>query len=249
MLVHLKGSLTSCSVIGKDGTFGNVEDILLDEETWKTRYFTVYPGKLINRERFFLPPELITFMNWIDEEILVNITYERTLKTKKNNAYPMYMDRENDLDLYYRFCPYWTVGTGFGGIQGPTLGGEYPPTNLKATTYIPETEIGQKKQSLLHYGKKLIGYELASGEETFGKVLDLLLDENHFKVCYIIASTKKIMPGKTVLISTDRIKEIDWKKGKLRVDAKRSQIESSPDYMFGRQVTPEMEKEIRDHYN
>ncbi|MCD8511125.1 MAG: PRC-barrel domain-containing protein [Bacillus sp. (in: Bacteria)] len=248
MLVHLKGTLTSCSVVGKDGTFGTVEDVLLDAESWMVRYFTVHAGNLLNKEKLFLPPEKITFMDWLEEKILVNISYERTIKSTKLNAEPVNPSRENDLSLYYRFHPYWVVGSAIGGIQGPTMGGAYPQNNMKPSFTMPEAEVGQSKQNFLHYGKKIIGYDLACIDDSFGRIIDLLIDERNFKVSYVIASTKKVMPGKTVLISTDKINEIDWKRGKLRVDALRQQIETSPEYMFGKQVTPEMEKEIKDHY-
>lgn len=93
-----------------------------------------------------------------------------------------------------------------------------------------------------------IGYRLEAGEEEFGRVSDLLFDEDQWTVRWLVADTGTWLPGKKVLISPVALGEPDWEHRLFPVRMTREEIEKSPDLDKDAPVSREYEKHWFDAY-
>ncbi|WP_157911681.1 PRC-barrel domain-containing protein [Alteribacter populi] len=95
----------------------------------------------------------------------------------------------------------------------------------------------------------VIGYEIATRDESFGKVKDVLVEEDSFKIRYFIVDTNHWLPGgKEVLISTDWIDDVNWHQSILSVNLTKDQVENAPELIDDEPINREMEERVFKHY-
>ena len=82
---------------------------------------------------------------------------------------------------------------------------------------------------MLRSVKHVFGYRLQTvDQQSLGKVHDFLFDDAHWTVRYLVADTRKWLPGRRVLISPLALGEPDWGTRELAVHLTPPQIEQSP---------------------
>jgi hypothetical protein len=80
---------------------------------------------------------------------------------------------------------------------------------------------------MLHKTTKLRGYHLFAADGEIGHVDDFLIDED-WTVPYLVVDTSNFVGGKSVIISSADIEEIDSPAKKIRVRLTRDEIKHSP---------------------
>ena len=81
---------------------------------------------------------------------------------------------------------------------------------------------------MLHKAQKMIGYHIAATDGEIGHVDELLFDEDTWAVRYLVVDTSNWAGGKSVLISTAAIEELDSPGKKITVNLTRDEIKSGP---------------------
>jgi hypothetical protein len=81
---------------------------------------------------------------------------------------------------------------------------------------------------MLHKANKMIGYHIAAADGEIGHVDELLFDEDSWSVRYLVVDTSNWAGGKSVLISTAAIEELDSPGKKITVNLTRDQIKNGP---------------------
>jgi hypothetical protein len=76
----------------------------------------------------------------------------------------------------------------------------------------------------------MIGYYVAATDGDIGHVEDLLLDDSNWMIRQLVIDTRNWLPGKKVLIETDRLRSVSWADQHIVLDLSRSEVESSPEY-------------------
>jgi hypothetical protein len=77
--------------------------------------------------------------------------------------------------------------------------------------------------------KELTGYTLEAEDGEIGCCDDFLLDDQSWAVRYMVADTRKWLPGRKVLISPISLGEPDWAGHTIRVRLTKEQIKNQPE--------------------
>jgi hypothetical protein len=77
---------------------------------------------------------------------------------------------------------------------------------------------------------------------------DYLLDEDGWKVRYMVVDTKRWLPGKLVLVAPTWIESVDWSDRKVVVDLTEEQLKSAPEYDKDVGLTVDYERALMTHY-
>ncbi len=97
--------------------------------------------------------------------------------------------------------------------------------------------------------KELFGYELQALDGDIGVVEDFYFDDFRWTTRYLVAKTRKWLPGRQVLISPGALEKPDWQSKKMPVQLTKKQIENSPSIETNRPVSRQEEEEIHAYYN
>jgi len=104
----------------------------------------------------------------------------------------------------------------------------------------------QKKLTRL---KALYGYGLGARDGDIGSCRDFLFDDEQWGVRYIVADTRKWLPGRKVLISPIAIGTIDVMSKTLDVDLTKDQIEAAPPLDADAPVSRQYERFYNRHFD
>ncbi|HKJ05017.1 MAG TPA: PRC-barrel domain-containing protein [Geopsychrobacteraceae bacterium] len=68
------------SIRATDGELGQVEDFILDDETWYIQYLVVATGSLVSSKKFLVTPALLGIVDWEQGTVNVHMTGEQLRK-------------------------------------------------------------------------------------------------------------------------------------------------------------------------
>ncbi len=75
-----------------------------------------------------------------------------------------------------------------------------------------------------------MGYTIQATDDTIGHVEDLLIDDEDWSIALLMIDTRNWWPGRKVVVSPDRIREIRWGDSTAVVDLSRDEVERSPEF-------------------
>ncbi|MGV8084819.1 MAG: PRC-barrel domain-containing protein [Candidatus Bilamarchaeum sp.] len=104
-----------------------------------------------------------------------------------------------------------------------------------------------KPNTHLQSARQVLGYTIATRDDPFGSVDDLIIDDHDWHVRYFVVTTS-LIPSKKVLLSLDWIKEIVHSGKKVHVDLLKKQVENSPEYNIDQPVNRGYEEVLYDYY-
>jgi sporulation protein YlmC with PRC-barrel domain len=81
---------------------------------------------------------------------------------------------------------------------------------------------------MLRSARELNGYTIQATDGEVGSVSDLLFDDEHWTVRYLVVDTGGWLPGREVLISPISFGRVDWSTRRFHVQLTRKQVEDSP---------------------
>lgn len=96
--------------------------------------------------------------------------------------------------------------------------------------------------------KNIVGYTIQAKDDTRGKVVDLLFDEESWIIRYIEVTFEGLDPRKRVLIPHSSLNAPDWQEKRFQLDLTRSDIEESPTIEDHLPVSREYEKALLKHF-
>jgi hypothetical protein len=96
--------------------------------------------------------------------------------------------------------------------------------------------------------KEMIGYHLAASDGMIGKVDDFYFDDVTWIVRYLVADTRRWLPGRLVLLSPVALGEPDWGAGSLPVALTTTQIRSAPGRDTDKPVSRQYEAALAKYY-
>jgi hypothetical protein len=97
--------------------------------------------------------------------------------------------------------------------------------------------------------KEINGYNIQANDGEIGYVEDFIIDDKRsWKILYFVVNTRKWLPGKSVLVSTDHIEKEIWKEKNVYVDLSKNEIKRSPRFDPGEPINEKFEKQLYDFY-
>jgi hypothetical protein len=158
---------------------------------------------------------------------------------------------ESQLYAHYAWAPYWGPGYAYAGAV-PTAGLARGPAATARTGDPRATETSGREMSKgdphLRSVGEVTGYYIHARDDGIGHVEEFLIEDESWKVRYLVIDTKNWWPGKMVLVSPQWIKEIRWSNRQVFVDLTREQVRNSPEYDPMTTLGRDYERRLFGHY-
>jgi len=234
------------SVSASDGEIGKVSDFLLDDERWIIRYLVVQAGGTFFQDgrQVLISPISFRQADWATRRFHLALTSERVQSSPSIDAHkPVSRQHERDYYRYYGYPNYWEY-SGFWGMSTSPSGlapGQWNEGAAKRS----EKSSGDAH---LRSNKEIRGYHIEGTDEAIGHIQDCIVDDETWKVRFLVVDTSNWWLGKSVLIAPHWASRISWKERKVFVDLSRQKIKDSPEWNPEAAVNREYEARLYDYY-
>lgn len=230
-----------------DDDLGKLDEVYFDDETWFVRYLIVQTGKFLADRRVLISTVVSGKPDHVSKHIPVSLTSERVrnspdIDTKK----PVYRQHEEELNAYYDWPTYWQGS--MAGLDTYVMPPVYPPIADKDLTAPNLSDTSSENDPHLRSSRHIKGYNIQAFDGEIGHVDDFIIDDEIWRISYMVVKTRNWLPGKRVLISPQWIKEINWAEDKVYVDLTRDDIIDSPEFEPSELLNAEYIHTLKKHY-
>ena len=243
MLRSLK-DLEGYMVIASDGDIGSVADFLWDDERWVIRYLVVQTGGFLSLEgrQVLISPISFRQAEWSSRRFHLGLTSEKVKSSPGVDAdKPVSRQYEQTYQRYYGYPLYWE-SPGFGRMRSSGLA---PGMWDEAS---PDSSNKPSGDVHLRSNKEIRGYHIQGSDEAIGHIQDCIVDDETWRVHYLVIDTSNWWRGKSVLIAPHWASRISWAGGRVFVDLSRQKIKESPEWNPETGVNREYETRLYDYY-
>jgi len=101
---------------------------------------------------------------------------------------------------------------------------------------------------MLRSTNELLGYKLEASDGNLGKVRDFYFDDESWTVRYLVADTRRWLPGRLVLISPSSLGHPKWAAHLFPVSLDKEQIENGPPISQDQPVSRQQESKLSRYY-
>ncbi len=241
MLRSMK-SLLDYHLAATDGKIGKVDDFLFDDQGWQARYLVANTGGWLKGRLVLLSPASLEAPEWQSRLFPVKLTRKQIEDSPSiMSDAPLARQKELELARHYNWPVYWGIDAlgGFGAapIVTPI---EPPPGHVR-----PPQEEGDPH---LRSVREVLGYRIHAYDGDIGHAKDLIVDDEEWKVRYLVVDTRSWLPGGDVLLSISWIKDVSWDEARVTINHSRDEIRNSPKYDPSTPVNREFEEVLHDYY-
>ncbi len=193
-----------------DGAAGRIREALFDDVDWALRYFVVETGEWFGDSEILIPPMAVVRDDWGKRTIYVNLLQDQIRNSPRIDiTRPVLRTDEAEFLDHYGYTHYWTR---------PSAGDAAASSGENAET------------ARLHGTREMIGCAVRTQDNVDGQVEDLRFDDKGWAIEWIVVDPRDWSPGKNVLVSPERVAQMDWENGQIVLAMTRSELEKSPKF-------------------
>jgi len=229
-------SLIGYSMHATDGEIGKVEEFYFDDHSWTVRYLVLKTGSWLSGRELLISPDALVKGSWKRESFPVNLTKEQISNSPNIDTHkPVSRQQEIELYGYYPWQPYWGSGFYAGGLWDVSNA-----TPVVDQASLREMDDRSDKDPHLRSTHEVKGYHIHTTDGEIGHVNDFIIDDQTWKLGYIVVDTHNWLGGKKVLIDVKHITEVQWSKSNVFVDVTKDFIKNSEAFEASELVDPEI---------
>ncbi len=221
---HRISTMIGKAIRATDGDLGKVKEFYFDDATWTIRYMVAETGNWLLGRKVLI--SLVALKN-IDPEssaLSVNLSCAQVRNSPDiDTERPVYRQHEEEIHKYYEWPMYWQGG--FGGTLGIT---PYPLFENSPPVNPPDS--GRHDDHHLRSTRHVTGYHIHATDGEIGHVVDYIVDDEKWTVRYLVVDTGNWLPGKSVLISPQWIRQVNWADSSVYLDRTRDSVKNSPEF-------------------
>lgn len=245
-MLHNLHELKQFRLEARDGTIGRVKDFLFDEQHWTVRYMVADTGTWLPGRHVLVSPLSLGTPDWEEKRFEVNLTMEQVRNQPGlDSDAPVSRQHEKEWLGAYGYPFYWS-NPSYAWVHGAdpaSLFADVPP-DLMPEAAAAEDEGDPHLRSL----EEIRSYKVATENDTFGHVEDLVMDDETWTIRYVVVDTRKWLPGQTVLLSPDWFTRFDWADETLGCELSRQTIENIPRLERGLPITRAHETSLHEYF-
>jgi hypothetical protein len=210
-MLHKASRIRGTTVRATDGDVGQVEELYFDDDTWTIRFLVVDTGSWLMHRRVLIPPISIE-RPWTIAGLLSTLTKEQIQHSPEVDSHPT-MSRQDETRVlaHYGYPSYW----------------EDRAERDSATADPSRVKPGDEH---LCGTKDVTGDHLQASDGEIGHVDDFLIDDESWRIRYLVIDTSNWIGGRSVVISPAALHGIDWSQSKMQVALTREAIRQSPSF-------------------
>lgn len=228
-----------------DGPIGEVRDVYFDDHAWNVRYFVVKTGHWLNSRLVLISPEVAHVPEWNRDILPVALSKEQVKNSPDiDTAKPVSRQHESALRGYYGWPTYWgSAGVPDAGYTvSDTMPGARVNPGREAGTYATTDEPN------LRSAHAVAGSAIEATDGGIGHVEDFLVDDQGWRIRYLVIDTRNWLPGRKVVVSPEWIRQVSWDESRVFVDLTRDAIKGSPEYDPTKRFDTEYAGRLHDYY-
>ncbi len=230
-------------VQANDGDIGEVRSYYIDTNRWRVRYMVVE----VDDHRVLLPPPALGKPGRDEKTFPVNISREK-VHNSPDWSTDKPVSRQNEIDIYdyYGWSYYWVP------MAVPITGvAMYPIVDMQSDVEAQrrEQEGNREYDPNLYSTRELRGYRIQARDERFGHIEDFVVDDESWRVMYMIVDTGPWLFGRKVVVSPSWVSEISYDEHEARVDLEEDTIRNSPEYDPSKPIDRRYEEMLHRHYH
>lgn len=208
-------------ILATDGEVGTVDSFYFDDHNWAIRYLVVETGGWLLKRRVLISPAAIDELRWAAKMLVLRLTREQIKESPEINLdKPVSHQHEVQLHQFYGWQPYW----------------------------IEEQQSREKTDMNLRSTREVTGYDIQAEDGPIGHVEDFLVDDQDWRIRYMVIDTREWLPGKKMLLAPEWVAGIDWYEQSVFVAQDRKVIKDSPEFDPRVPVTREYEEALHEYY-
>lgn len=226
--------LKTRTIVAIDGEIGAIDRFFFDDERWTVRHIVVDLGKWLPGRRVLISPAAVLEIDDERNSVRVNLTKDRVRESPDiDTDKPVSRQQEITLHRHYGYAPYWGGGGLWAGGYFPA-GLAVPPVAAGAFTpeALPEEHGADHPSgdSHLRSTREVAGYHLRTADGEVGHVDDFVIDGESWAIRYLVVDTSNWPGGRRVLVPVEWVKEVDWSRLQIRVDATSQQVREREEF-------------------
>jgi uncharacterized protein YrrD len=211
------------SIHATDGNIGKVSQFFFDDNAWLVRYLVVDTGGWLTGRLVLIPPQVLGEADRSGQFLSVQLTKDQIADSPGvDTDQPVSRQHEIDMYDYYGWPYYWAPGVGTPsvllGLEMAGVGGRGKDPDQHSDPHLRST-------------REVAGYHIQARDGDVGHVKDFLVDDQSWKLLYLVVDTGGWLSDRKVLISPNWVEEINWPEHGVRVGLKRETIQNSPLYI------------------
>jgi uncharacterized protein YrrD len=243
MLRNLK-QIEGRALRARDGTLGEVKDFIFDDAHWHIRYLVVETGAWLNTRRVLISSESVNSVQDDPDVFAVDLTMDQVRHSPELSAnQPVAHEQEAALRMYYGWPSYWDALAGFAVPIIATAVNTLGPGTLPVTS--PPNPLGDPHLRSVNH---VVGFHIHGSDGAIGHVEDCLVDQQGWRIWYLVLDTGRWLPGRKVIVAPGWIREIDWENKTLNLGMTRRSIEASPRYEAAASWNRDYIERLHDYY-
>lgn len=223
----------------RDGAIGHVVTALFDDAHWTVRHLVVDTGGWLGR-RVLIPAKALCVPDVETREIAVELTRDQVehspdVDTEKT------VDRQQEGALYgyYGWEPYWGAPA-IAGAPGVGEAAEHGADDIRPGRAPADPH--------LRSAREVAGYRVHCEDRTVGHVEDFVLDDEGWRIRYLVVDTGTWLPGRKVPLPPEWVHALSWEDREIRVALRGEQIETSPAFDDEQSLDRAFEERLYRHY-
>jgi hypothetical protein len=221
-----------CTVVASDGDIGAVDEVYFDDVEWKIRYLVVETGSWLTERRVLISPHSVQHTERASN-IHVHLTRQHVRDSPKvDTDKPVSRQHEIEYVNYYGYPRYWDGPDLVGLSSRPSFSLIEPARNLTSVA-AQLSGLREAPPHDIHFRstRAVEGYRIEAADGRIGEVSGFLFDDDAWAIRYVTFDTRKWWPGgKTVLLATQWIDDIDWTNSTISTTLTCDAIRHSPAY-------------------
>lgn len=239
-MIHNERFIEGYTIHATDGELGKVDAFLFDDEKWTVRYLVVDTRKWLFGRKVLISPISIENIHHEEEYISVNLTKEQVKNSPDiDTEQPVSRAQESRMNRFFGWGSYWEEP----GIWGPSV---YPSELAQQEVFEMNEET---EESRVRKTSELIGYEVSDrDEEEAGQVDSFLIDDQTWKVQYVLVSFEDHEEEIVLPLPAKRITDVSWPETKIHIAASKDTFPNVPTYHPDQIIDEELERQIEDGF-
>jgi uncharacterized protein YrrD len=229
-------------IVALDDELGSVQDVYFDDQDWEVRYLVLETGGWLSGRDVLVSPVSAGPIDVESHRVPVNLTRAQIEESPSvDTVLPVSRQQEAEMTAYFGWPAYW--------------GGYLPPPEAilpvgaagagQGSAMAPESRAEPQLRSMA----EMAGYKLEAHDGEIGHVADFLIEQENWKVRYLVVDTGSVFSGKKVLLAPLWIDRITWADQRVTVDLSTDQIRTAPGFEKRTPLTREYEKAVFEHYS
>ncbi len=220
MLIKTK----QCDRYHLDAQAGKATDFYFDDQHWTIRYLVAATGVRSPGRKVLISPDAFGEAFKKEPLICVNLTRKQIEDSPSLDSDRLVSHQcEVDYSQYYGSPCYWG-GKGSWGMYPTMIGGPI-------LTNIDHQEHEKNGDTHLRSINEVSTYHIHAIDGKIGHVDDFIIDDETWKIRYLIVTTGNLSSEKKVLISPVWIERVSWVDSEVFVNLTREAIKAAPEYM------------------